>query len=171
MEATIPAAHNRSCGLSLSRALASHFGTDVKKRASCPMNCQMNPTPALSPKNPSWALQMRATTMEEPARLIQTLTGAILGCGGWVLSRGADDAGVIDMLFEFERNSCVDMYTVLVAAGLDLSQLAHLRFTELCQCTRSHHDDCSGEIVSIDLEIQSYPVETKEASRRASKPT
>jgi len=165
MEATIPAAHNRRREVSRGRAPASHFRTEVMKRRSRPMNCQMNLQSALPAKNASWALQMRATTMEEPGLLIQTLTGAILGCGGWVLSRGADDAGVIDMLFEFERNSCVEMYTVLVAAGLDLSQLAHLRFTELCQCTRSHHDDCSGEIVSIDLEIQSFPAEKKEATR------
>src|ERR1700678_1112507 len=104
-----------------------------------PMNEEMNPMPlppAISKVNSSWALQMRATTMEEPARLIQTLTGAILGAGGWVLSRGANDAGLINMFFEFERQSCVDMYTVLIAVGLELSQLAHLRFTELCQCTR-----------------------------------
>jgi len=107
-----------------------------------------------------WALQLRATTMEEPRGLVNTLTGAILGSGGWVLSRGADDAGTISMLFEFERNQCLDMYTVLVAVGLDLSQLAHLRFTELCQCTRSHFADCGDEIVSVDLEIYRLPVGT-----------
>lgn len=104
--------------------------------------------------NSAWALQMRGTATEEPARLIQTLTGAILGCGGWVLSRGADDAGVINMLFEFERNSCVEMYTLLIAAGVELTQLSHLRFTELCQCTRSRHNDCEGEVVSIEIEIR-----------------
>ena len=111
---------------------------------------------------------MRAKTMEEPARLIQTLTGAILGCGGWVLSRGADDSGTINILFEFERQHCVDMYTVLIAVGLELSQLAHLRFTELCQCTRSHFEDCGEEIVSVDLEIQSFSVEANAARRGAS---
>src|ERR1700729_812910 len=114
------------------------------------MNGEMNTMtlpPAMSKPNASWAMQMRATTMEEPARIIQTLTGAILGSGGWVLSRGAGDSGLINFLFEFERQNCVDMYTMLIAVGLELSQLAHLRFTELCQCTRSHHDDCGGEIV------------------------
>lgn len=123
--------------------------------------------PALSKLNPSWALQMRATTVEEPARLIQTLTGAILGSGGWVLSRGASDTGLINMLFEFERQSCVEMYTVLIAVGLELSQLAHLRFTELCQCTRSSQEDCSGEIVSVDLEIHSQPIEISAPRRSA----
>ena len=123
--------------------------------------------PAPTSFSSAWALQMRATTMEEPSRLIQDLTGAILGNGGWVLSRGANDVGTINMLFEFERNCCVDMYTVLIAVGLELSQLGHLRFTELCQCTRSHFDDIGGEIVSVDLEVHSYWMEST-GSRRSS---
>ena len=106
-----------------------------------------------------WAMQMKAVSIEEPSRLVQTLTGAILGCGGWVLSRGANDTGTINMLFEFERQACVDIYSVLIAAGLELSQSGHIRFTELCQCTRSHQQDCGAEIASIDLEIQTFPVE------------
>ncbi len=115
--------------------------------------------PAPTSISSNWALQMRATTMEEPMRLIQNLTGAILGNGGWVLSRGANNTGTINMLFEFERNCCVDIYAILIAVGLELSQLAHLRFTELCQCTRSHFDDIGGEIVSVDLEVHSYWME------------
>ena len=106
-----------------------------------------------------WAMQMKAMTMDDPGRLIQTLTGAILASGGWVLSRGASDTGLISMLFEFERQHCVDIYTVLIAVGLELSQLAHLRFTELCQCTRSNPEDCGSEIVSVDLEIHTFPTD------------
>ena len=108
---------------------------------------------------PSWAMQMKAVSVVEPARLVQALTGAILGCGGWVLSRGANDTGMVSMLFEFERQACVDIYSVMIAAGLELSQSGHMRFTELCQCTRSHPQDCGSEIASIDLEIQTFPVE------------
>ena len=106
-----------------------------------------------------WAMQMTAVSTEEPSRLVQSLTGAILGCGGWVLSRGANDTGAVSMLFEFERQACVDIYSILVAAGVELSQNGHIRFTELCQCTRSHQRDCGAEIASIDLEIQTYPME------------
>ena len=106
-----------------------------------------------------WALQMKAISIEEPGRLVQTLTGAILGCGGWVLSRGANDTGTVNMLFEFERQACVDVYSILIAAGLELSQSAHIRFTELCHCTRNQQRDCGTEIASIDLEIQTCPVE------------
>jgi hypothetical protein len=104
-------------------------------------------------------MQMNAVCMDEPSRLVPVLTGAILGCGGWVLSRGANDTGTVNMLFEFERQVCVDIYSVLIAAGVELSQSGHIRFTELCQCTRSHLLDCGAEIASVDLEIQTYPRE------------
>ncbi|MFZ0302512.1 MAG: hypothetical protein WAL75_07500 [Terracidiphilus sp.] len=106
-----------------------------------------------------WALQMKAVATDEPAHLVQTLTGAILGCGGWVLCRGANDTGTINMLFEFERQACINIYSVLIGAGLELSQAGHMRFTELCQCTRNHRRDCGDEIASIDLEVKTYPVE------------
>jgi hypothetical protein len=106
-----------------------------------------------------WAMQMKAVSTEEPSRLVQFLTGAILGCGGWVLSRGANDTGMINMLFEFERQVCVEIYSILIAAGLELSPNGHLRFTELCQCTRSQHRACGTEIASIDLEVQTYSPE------------
>ena len=110
-------------------------------------------------------MEMKAISVEDPARLVQTLTGAILGCGGWVLSRGANDTGAVSMLFEFERHACLDIYSLLIAAGLELSQSGHLRFTELCQCTRNQQRDCGSEIASIDLEIQTFPVETAPGSR------
>jgi hypothetical protein len=104
-------------------------------------------------------MQMKAVAADEPAHLVQTLTGAILGCGGWVLCRGANDTGTINMLFEFERQACIDIYSVLIGAGLELSQAGHMRFTELCQCTRNHKRNCGDEIASIDLEIKTFPVE------------
>lgn len=104
-------------------------------------------------------MEVKAVSTQEPSRLVQTLTGAILGCGGWVLSRGASDTGTINMFFEFERRACVDVYSVLIAAGVELSQNGHIRLTELCQCTRSQNRDCGGEIASIDLEIQTFPSE------------
>ena len=78
-----------------------------------------SPSDALQPAAIPWAMQMRAVSMDEPGRLVQTLTGAILGCGGWVLSRGASEAGIVSMLFEFERQTCVDIYSILIAAGLN----------------------------------------------------
>lgn len=112
---------------------------------------------AVQTRGVPWAMEMKAISMEEPARLVRTLTGAILGYGGWVLSRGTSDTGMVRMVFEFERQACVDIYSLLIAAGLELSQSGHIRFTELCQCTRSQQRECGTETASIELEIQTFP--------------
>ena len=106
-----------------------------------------------------WAIHLQAISLEEPERLLRTLSGVIICSGGWVLSRGSTDRGAVNLLFEFERQACVDIYSGLVGAGIELSRMGHLRFTELCQCTRSNRSDCGAEIASIDLEIQTYPLE------------
>lgn len=106
-----------------------------------------------------WALHLQAVALDAPDRLLRTLTDAIVSCGGWVLSRGANDAGTVTVLFEFERLACVDMYGGLIGAGLELSRNGHLRFTELCQCTKSGRQERGTEIASIDLEIQTYSLE------------
>jgi hypothetical protein len=111
-----------------------------------------------SPAGVPWAMHLNAVALEEPDRLLRNLTGAIVSSGGWVLSRSAADTGAVNLLFEFERLACVDIYSGLVAAGLELSRSAHLRFTELCQCTRSAREGCGTEIASIELEIHTYPL-------------
>lgn len=105
-----------------------------------------------------WALQMQAIALTESDRLLPILTGVIVDCGGWVLSRSVSDRGVVSLLFEFERDACVDIYSGIAGAGLELSRAGHLRFTELCQCTRSRRE-CGTEIASVELEVQTYPAE------------
>jgi len=113
-----------------------------------------------------WAMQVRGISSVEPGRLVKMLTTAILACGGWVLSRGARDSGVVYLLFEFERQVCVDVYAVLISVGVELSPVGHLRFTELCHCTSHVEKDRGREIVSIDLEIQTV-CEVRASNARA----
>jgi hypothetical protein len=157
IQSLLPAvlSQSRSCAVRLRHNL--HAAFDASDKASVRLIVQtLNAERTMSTP---WAMQMNAISLEEPSRLVQTLTGAILGCGGWVLSRGSNNSGTISMLFEFERQVCVEIYSVMIAAGLELSQSGHIRFTELCQCTRSHMQDCDTEIASVDLEIQTFPVE------------
>ncbi len=104
--------------------------------------------------NTFWATQMQAASSVDPSRLGQSLAGAILGCGGWILRRKLSDTGALNILFEFERQATMNIYSMVVAAGVELSPQGHLWFTDLCQCTLGNQRDCGTEIASIDLEIQ-----------------
>lgn len=103
-----------------------------------------------------WFMQMKGASIGEPSQIVRLLTGGVLGCGGWVLRRGATDTGAIKILFEFERAACVEIYSLLVAAGIELNYNGHRRFTELCQCTRSHLRECEADVASVELEIQTF---------------
>jgi hypothetical protein len=99
-------------------------------------------------------MHIRSTSEEEPEKLVRLLAGAILSCGGWVLSRTTAEDGHIRILFEFERGDCLDIYTAMIAAGLDLPAAAHIQLTELCLCTREQMKLCGTEIASIDLDVE-----------------
>ncbi len=107
-------------------------------------------------------MEMKALSTQEPGALGKNLTGAILGSGGWVLSRGANEEGQLTLLFEFERRHCLEIYGILVSAGLELSAQAHRLFTDLCQCTMHRAETCATEIASVDLEIQTLPADLAE---------
>jgi hypothetical protein len=106
--------------------------------------------PAIMP----WALEIQAASSVEPSSLVRSLTGAILGCGGWVLTRSTTDTGRVNILFEFERAACVEVYTAVIACGIELSRNGHIRMTDLCHCTRNQLSECGGQIASMELEIQ-----------------
>lgn len=106
--------------------------------------------------------------MEDPVDLLEMLSEAVLDCGAWVLSRGANDSGVVNILFEFERQACIDIYSAVVATGLDLSQSSHIRFTELCHCTLFQMHEHAHEVAGIDLEIQTFSNDLMKALESAS---
>jgi hypothetical protein len=102
-----------------------------------------------------WFLRLTALSADDPQRLVRFLTGVLLGCGGWILTRTTegDDLAVLD--FEFARASCVEIYAALIASGLELSQDSHLRMAELCHCTRNLIQSKAFDVARIDLVIYS----------------
>ena len=64
-----------------------------------------------------WARELKAVSIEVPSLLVQTLTGAVLGCAGRVLSRGANDTGMVSLLFESEPQARVGHIQPLDCSG------------------------------------------------------
>lgn len=90
------------------------------------------------------------------------LTGALLTCGGWVLTRSTQGDQAAELDFEFARASCVEIYAVLVATGLELSRASHLQLADLCHCTRNLIETRAFDIARADLVVY----HTSSASRR-----
>jgi len=115
-----------------------------------------------------WELHLIAFCAEDAPRTIRFLTGAIMACGGDVVSRRFDAAGEASIEFEFVRAVCVEMYSVLIAAGLDLTAESHLSLASLCQCTRETIESTAGDPVRALLFIQ--PATTLSKSEGGSPP-
>jgi hypothetical protein len=105
-----------------------------------------------SDESRSWLLRLTALCADDPARTVRTLTGALLACGGWVLTR-SHEKGEFAMDFEFVRAACVEVYAVLIGCGLELSRESHLRMAELCHCTKNLIETRAFEIARVDLVV------------------
>jgi hypothetical protein len=108
-----------------------------------------------------WDLRLTATCADDPQRLLRFLTGAILSCGGWVLSRSLPGSDSVEISFEFARGASLEIYSMLIAAGLELSRDAHISMTELCQCTKDLLETKALDVARIRLIIRTTPAENK----------
>jgi hypothetical protein len=101
-----------------------------------------------------WNLSLTALCCDDAPRTVRFLTGAVLACGGNVLSRRFEPGQTAAIEFEFVRATCVEMYSILIAAGLELSAEAHLTMASLCQCTRETLEATAGDPVRVLLSIR-----------------
>ena len=101
-----------------------------------------------------WDLSLTALCSDDAPRTVRFLTGAVMACGGYVLSRRFDPGECAAIEFEFVRATCVEMYSILIAAGLELSAQSHRTLATLCQCTRETLESTAGDPVRVELTIR-----------------
>jgi hypothetical protein len=106
-----------------------------------------------------WDLRLTATSPEDPQRVMRFLTGAVLSCGGWVLSRSVAGSDTVEISFEFARAVSLEIYSVLIAAGLELSRDAHMSLTELYQCTRNLMPAKAFDVARVRLLVLTAPLD------------
>ena len=107
-----------------------------------------------------WDLRLTATCADDPQRVMRFLTGAVLSCGGWVLSRSMPGSDTVEMSFEFARAVSLEVYSVLIAAGLELSRDAHISMTELYQCTKNLLATKGFDVARVRLLVLAAPIDT-----------
>lgn len=110
--------------------------------------------PEAGNKAEGWDLSLTAVCADDTPRTVRFLTGAVMACGGCVLSRRFDPGDRAGIEFEFVRATCVEMYSILIAAGLELSAESHRMLAALCQCTRETLEQTAGDLVRVAVAIR-----------------
>jgi hypothetical protein len=95
-------------------------------------------------------LYLTALIAEDQSTVVPRLAANIPDCGGWIRSRSYFDRGTARFVFEFPRDICVEIYSVLVSAGLQLTADSHAFLTELCRCTPHLFSSSSRELPAED---------------------
>jgi hypothetical protein len=106
---------------------------------------------------------VRATSWMELPELAGRLATAITERGGWVLSSSKGE-GELNLLFEFECGSSLDMYVALVSCGLSMSKRGHMGLTQLWQCARNRSNNSCLHIARIALTAFASGVEQVQVS-------
>lgn len=106
----------------------------------------------VTPNPAACRLTLSACCKADAPRAIRFLTGAVLACGGCVLSRSFEPGAAIE--FQFPRAVCFEMYGVLLAAGLELSPQSRDALASLCQCARATHETMAADRVHVMLTIR-----------------
>lgn len=108
-----------------------------------------------------WNLSLRALCPDDAPRAVRFLSGAVMACGGCVLSRRFDAGDSAAIEFEFLRATCVEMYSILIASGLELTAQSHRSLATLCQCTRETLESTAGDPVRVELTIRKTSVHSR----------
>ncbi len=94
--------------------------------------------------------------------LLPNLITAFTHCGGWILERKTVSATMIEFRLEIQLRGIVDLYSSLVAAGVELTRKTHALLTDLCTCRHNLSRAVdpaaagrypAGQILTIRLEL------------------
>jgi hypothetical protein len=99
-------------------------------------------------------LDIQGFSYEERHGILPTLTSAFADCGGWILDCKALSPSTMEFRVEIQLRAVVDLYSSIVASGLELTRSGHLGLTHLCTCRKnlSASGDL-GQLVTIRIEI------------------
>jgi hypothetical protein len=116
-----------------------------------------NPTISSHPPAPNGDLpqvDLRGHSYDEHRIVLPYLLDTMASCGCWVLDQKALSPSHTELSFEVQIRSVFELYSGLIAAGIELSRDSHIRMTGLCTL-RGHnpHNAKRRRIVTIRLEL------------------
>ncbi len=99
-------------------------------------------------------LDLQGYSYQDRQGFLPILTAAFTQSGGWVLNRKTLSASTMEFRIEIQLRAIVELYSSLVAAGLELTRTTHSTLTDLCTCR--HHLALTAQpnqILSLRLEL------------------
>lgn len=84
---------------------------------------------------------------------LRALVGTLRGSGGFVHSTRYEPEGASEIDFEFPGHATLDLYSLLVALGLELDCASHLQLTGLCQCARDRSASTPARTHAFTLRV------------------
>jgi hypothetical protein len=100
------------------------------------------------------SLDIQGFSYEERHGLLPTLASAFADCGGWVLDRKTLSPTTMEFRIEIQLRAVVDLYSSILASGLELTRGGHLGLTHLCTCRKNLSASAElGQVIAIRIEI------------------
>jgi hypothetical protein len=100
------------------------------------------------------SLDIQGFSYEERHGLLPILTAAFADSGGWILERKTLSPSTMEFRLEIQLRAVVDLYSSILASGLELTRGGHLGLTHLCTCRKNLCTPADlGQVVAIRIEI------------------
>ncbi len=101
-----------------------------------------------------YALDLRCHSYEDHRSLMPALLDNLAGLGCWVLEQKALSPTLTELTFEVQLRTAFELYSVILAAGLELTRDSHIRMSGLCTL-RGHNPRHAKRrrVVTVRLEL------------------
>ena len=100
------------------------------------------------------AIDIQGFSYEDRHGLLPTLASAFADCGGWILDRKTLSPSTMEFRVEIQLRAVVELYSSIIASGLELTRSGHLGLTHLCTCRKNLSTPTDLiQIVTIRIEI------------------
>ncbi|QNI38449.1 hypothetical protein H7846_05795 [Edaphobacter sp. 4G125] len=100
------------------------------------------------------SLEIQSFSYDERSGVLPGLIASLADCGGWVLDRRTLSTSMTELKIEVQLRSILDLYSSIVAIGLELTRSSHIALTDLCTCRRNLTSLTDlGQVITIRMEI------------------
>jgi hypothetical protein len=98
------------------------------------------------------SLDIHGYSYSDRSNIMLSLTDSLTESGAWITDRNTVSASITELRFDIQLDCVLDLYTALIASGLQLTRTGHLAMTDLWTCY-NNLDTHAGDIITVRLEI------------------